>query len=182
MKSGIWNITNLLTDIEEVYRRENIHSYWSEEAEPVKAALTAIADSLTDGRYTPVGVLGVGGSGIVLRLKDSRFPTVDNALKFPRPVPGKVEEVAGLLAQEIRYLAKLRHRNVVRILNYNTLSLVKGYTELPFYLMEAIDGSNSRHYLRLHPSDTVVTRIILDAAEVLRSIFTRSRRGSRTWT
>jgi HD superfamily phosphohydrolase len=167
VETTTWNIAKLLTEIEAVYQRESIHSYWPEESEPIKAALAAIANSITNERYTPLGVLGVGGSGIVLRLRDSRFPTVDNALKFPRPVPGKVEEVAGLLAQEITYLAKLRHRNIVRILNYRTLSEVKGYGDLPFYLMEAIDGSSSRQYLRNNPSDVNVTRVILDAAEVL---------------
>jgi serine/threonine protein kinase len=162
-----WAVDKLLSEIETVYQKEGIQSYWSEEKEAVEAAIKAIAVSFGVERYTPLGVLGVGGSGIVLRLRDARFPTVDNALKFPRPVPGKVVEVAGLLSREITYLARLRHRNIVRILEYDTVFMVKGYSEVPFYLMEAIDGSDSSRYLRDHSSEPKLTRVILDAAEIL---------------
>lgn len=162
-----WDVTKLLGEIETVYRKQGVQSYWPEEREAVEAAIKAIAVSFADDRYTPLTVLGVGGSGIVLRLKDSHFPAVDSALKFPRPVPGKVAEVAGLLNQEITYLARLRHRNIVRILDYSTVSMVKGYPEVPFYLMEAIDGSDSATYFREHTSEAELTRVIVDAAEVL---------------
>jgi hypothetical protein len=66
-------------------------------------------------RFKPSGVLGVGGSGIVIRLKDSKFPKIDKSLKFPRPIPGKVTLVADLLNKEIQYLAEIRHPRVIRV-------------------------------------------------------------------
>lgn len=163
-----WINEKLLTELEDAYAREHLQSYWSEEEPAVLAALDHIAHDLPANRYQPIGVLGVGGSGVVLRLRDSQFPTIDNALKFPRPVPGKVEEVAGLLTQEISYLAKLRHRNIVRILHYSSISSAGVYGRLPYYLMEAIDGTDSRKHLRANFSSYTVLNLLLDAAEVVR--------------
>src|SRR5262245_16242715 len=113
-----WEIEPLLDQIRDAYQESKIGEFWAREREPISSALASIANTLPKTRYSPLKVLGVGGSGIVLRIRDSLFPRVDNALKFPRPVHGKVELVSDLLGREIQYLAQLRHSGIVRILYY----------------------------------------------------------------
>lgn len=164
---GRWKVARIISEIRLEYEGQGILSDWAKEEEGVVTAVRTIAEAL-EGRYDYRRVLGVGGSGVVLRLSDDQFPTIDNALKFPRPVAGKVDEVAALLRQEITYLAKLRHRNVVRINDYRFISNVECYGELPFYLMEAIEGASSQDYLRSNSQVESVMRVFSDAAEVVR--------------
>jgi HD superfamily phosphohydrolase len=162
-----WDTDDNLAQIESAYTQEGIGAYWPEEKEPVRNALAAICRNLAPGRYQFKEILGVGGSGIVARLSDSHFPTVDNALKFPRPVPGKVALVASLLTKEIKYLAQLRHANIVRILDYGEIPNVPSYRKLPYYLMEAVEGSKSRRYIKEAPSTERLLQLVRDAADVL---------------
>lgn len=103
---------------------------------------------LPSKRYQPVSVLGVGGSGVVIKLSDALFPKINNALKFPRPIEGKIRLVAQMLEKEMQFLAEIRHPNIVRILYHTIIPSVPGYGRLPVYLMEAVDGTSSDRFMK----------------------------------
>lgn len=144
-----WSVEQITNDICEAYLDDpHIREFWDAEKEGVKAAVSAIGVELPPDRYRYNSVIGVGGSGIVLRLKDDIFPHLDNALKFPRPVAGKIALVAEMLTKEMNFLAQLRHPGIVRILYYSVAEPVVTYNKLPFFLMEAVDGVRSDKYIR----------------------------------
>jgi len=161
-----WDTEKLIKNILEKYSDPSLAPYWEQEKGSVEEALVAISTSLDSKRFTPNGVLGVGGSGIVIRLEDNKFPSGSRALKFPRPVPGKVDLVADLLEKEIEYLAELQHPRIVNIIDYDTLHNIGEYTLLPYYLMDCIDGEASREYIKRHPEHLI--KIIEAVAEMLR--------------
>lgn len=168
-----WDFEQLLRQIEGEYISTAIQDFWHREREAIGSALQSVATTLPKARYSPVKALGVGGSGVVLLLKDSLFPNVDNALKFPRPVSGKVELVAELLGREIQYLAQLRHPGIVKILYYRYAKNIQGYGTLPFYLMEAVTGVSSGKFVRkqLTQQDQFVS-LVRKAAGILEYLHT----------
>ena len=114
-----WQDSALLEEVGKSYEHEGLKLEWGNEKTAVSNALRSIASQWDSyHRYKPVKVLGIGGSGIVLRLEDALFPEQDKALKFPRPVSGKVQLIAEMLRKEITSLSKLRHPGIVRILDY----------------------------------------------------------------
>lgn len=151
-----WPTETIISEIRAAYESQwDLKEFWLDEEPGVRAAIDALGEALpkyseaprTD-RYAYVRVLGVGGSGIVLRLRDQVFPKLDNALKFPRPVAGKVSLILEMLKKEIEFLAELRHPGIVRILYHAEITGVAVYGRLPFYLMEAIDGTRSDQFVR----------------------------------
>jgi serine/threonine protein kinase len=159
--------------MEAVYAKEKIHTSWQIESASIKNALESIANKLPISRYIPKAVLGVGGSGIVIRLEDALFPAVDNALKFPRPVSGKVNLISEMLGKEMAFLARLRHPGIVKILYYTTLSNVEGYNNLPFYLMETVDGAQSKHFAsNKDTSENAFLTLVRESAETLNYLHT----------
>ena len=168
-----WKISSLMTELESFYKKENIYSSWKTEEDSIKNALESIAEKLPSSRYLPKKVLGVGGSGIVIRLEDKLFAAVDNALKFPRPVSGKVELISEMLGKEMKFLAKLRHPGIVKILYYTKIPNVKGYGELPFYLMETVDGAASKKFvLDQKTTEQEFLSLIRESAETLNYLHT----------
>jgi HD superfamily phosphohydrolase len=160
-----WDIQKLLNDIREEYYNQNLESYWTQEKDSVEAALLNISKSIDSERFTPKAVLGVGGSGIVVRFSDSKFAFVDRALKFPRPIPGKVRIVTDLFDKEIQYLAEIQHPRIVQIHDYNSLNDIEQYSSLPYYFMDCIDGDTSRQYIKKHPKELLP--IIESLADIL---------------
>lgn len=143
-----WPVEKIVADIHQSYLDDpDIREFWDAEAQGISVAISEIGPALPKDRYTYRSVMGVGGSGIVLRLGDEIFHHLDNALKFPRPVAGKIIPVAEMLAKEMSFLAELRHPGIVRILYYDTVESVEVYGSLPFYLMEAVDGLRSDKYV-----------------------------------
>jgi HD superfamily phosphohydrolase/tRNA A-37 threonylcarbamoyl transferase component Bud32 len=141
-----WPLESLLTEIEEHYSKEKIHDAWTQESSNVEKSLRALNSKLGK-RFSPAltkPVLGLGGSGIVLQLVDSKFVGVDVALKFPRPVTNKISLLAEMLQKEIAQLARLRHPGIVRIIFYDTVDLEpQDKSQIPFYIMELVDGKKS---------------------------------------
>lgn len=143
-----WPTEKIIADIHQSYLDDpDLREFWDAEAQGIGVAVSQIGLALPKDRYTYKSVMGVGGSGIVLRLSDDIFIHLDNALKFPRPVAGKIIPVAEMLAKEMNFLAELRHPGIVRILYYCTVENVEVYGSLPFYLMEAVDGLRSDKYV-----------------------------------
>jgi HD superfamily phosphohydrolase len=143
-----WPYEEILKQLQERYEKEGLSDYWDAERAAIEVALKAIASNLPDGRFSPHKVLGVGGSGVVLQLADELFPKVDKALKFPRPVPGKVHLVREMLGKEIAFLAELRHPGIVGIEYYKTLPDIETYEDLPFYVMEFVNGAPSKEFIK----------------------------------
>lgn len=165
-----WDLQVIKDSVSEAYSKSGLSSYWVQEEPSVIDAIAAISESIDSKRFNQKKILKVGGSGIVIRLQDSKFPKVDKALKFPRPVPGKVALVAELLNREIQYLAEIRHPRIIRVLDYNCLNDIGEYHILPFYLMDYIDGDESRNYVKTHPKRII--SIIESLADILRYLHT----------
>ena len=162
-----WNSESLVEQIASQYRAEGLAIAWGSEKVAIQAALRAIEKQLPENRYIPQSVPGVGGSGIVLRLSDTKFPEVDKALKFPRPVDGKITLLAEMLKKEIGFLAGLRHPGIVSIMDYGTIDRVDAYPVLPFYIMDFVDGESSRKFVRSEISEDEFYRLVRDTAETL---------------
>jgi HD superfamily phosphohydrolase len=178
LMTNSWDFDDILKQLHERYQKEGLPDYWEAESAALAAALKAIASKLPERRYTPLQVLGVGGSGVVLRVADALFPKVDKALKFPRPVAGKVQLVAEMLGKEIKHLAELRHPGIVGIDSYSVLHHVKTYVDLPYYLMEFVDGSPSRQFVR-HPAMSELTfrGLVRQVGEILAYLHDSATQG-----
>lgn len=143
-----WPIDRLLKDIEARYEKEKILDAWLQEKSNVELSLRALNSSNLGRRFSPASeaVLGVGGSGIVLRMSDSKFSGIDVALKFPRPVAGKILLLAEMLEKEIAQLSRLRHPGIVRIIYYDTVTNPQNKNSVPYYIMELVDGKKSQSF------------------------------------
>jgi len=174
-----WPTSELLRQIEASYFKERIGESWAEERARVEKSLAGISERLSR-RFTPHPdnpVLGVGGSGIVLWLRDSKFLGLDAAVKFPRPVPGKIALVMDMLQKEIGQLSKLRHSSIVRIIYYDTAE-VDASNAIPFYVMDKVEGQKSQLFVQ----DGSVTpdgfmRLILRTAEAIQYLHGDADRG-----
>src|SRR6266436_4677011 len=111
MASGLWNIDELMAQLENKYNTHNLQEYWSDEKPRVSARLKSLSAELSS-RYVDPAVCGLGGSGIVIKVSDSQLSDQACALKFPRPVPGKSNLLVSMMDKEIAYLAKLRHSSI----------------------------------------------------------------------
>lgn len=77
----------IVAKLEERYEQSAaLRSAWSSEADDLRQIVGEIAKAVS-GQYELDEPLGIGGSGIVLRVHDVRLG-VDRALKFSRPSPG----------------------------------------------------------------------------------------------
>lgn len=145
---GRWRIDGILEDLRSAYETDfDLKTCWEEESAGLRAGLAELSTQL-GGRYDYRRVLGVGGSGVVLRLGDDVFPGQDAAIKFPRPVIGRARLLADMLAKEIDFLAELKYPGIVRLLYHGRLGIPQQAEEMPFYLMEAIEGTRSDKYVR----------------------------------
>jgi HD superfamily phosphohydrolase len=163
-----WPTDAILVALKARYTKEHISDYWEAEKGALAIALEAISTHLPPNRFTYGSVLGVGGSGIVLRLVDKLFPKMEKALKFPRPVPGKVSILSELLEKEISSLAGLRHPGIVGISYYHTLKAKHPYEQLPYYLMECISGLPSRDCLsKKDTTPALFHKVLVETAEIL---------------
>jgi HD superfamily phosphohydrolase len=167
-----------LEHVEHAYEKAGVHDVWPAERDAVAEAIAAIAQALPRGRYNYQKILGVGGSGIVIRLSDVHFPATDKAIKFPRPVPGKVAQLAELVSKEIALRADLRHPGIVRIFDYDSLGSVATYPQLPFYIMEAIEGQSSRDWVNNSArTPTDLFRLFVQTLDTIRYLHTHGAGG-----
>ena len=163
----LWESAELIEAIAKAYLDEGMATAWRLEFAAVGEALRQISQHLRSVRYVAIGVLGIGGTAIVLRVKDKLFPGVDNALKFPRPIERFAGTLAEMVASELKFLANLRHPGLVRILYYRTIPDLQPYGSFPFYLTEVIDGGTSEQYLAENPTSSALLTLVLGTAKVL---------------
>jgi len=137
---------DVLRDIETLYERNaTLRAAWDSERAAVAIAVDEISADLKD-QYQLGDALGVGGSGIVIRVSDVRLG-VDRALKFSRPSPGKQDLLAALLASESERLMELSHPYLMRV-------HARGQVEadehrIPYYVMDLFsDVSDADDYVK----------------------------------
>lgn len=118
---------------------------WEEEKDEVRNIVSAVSSEF--GRqYELDECLGVGGSGVVLRVHDLML-NVDRALKFPRPSPGKETILSEVLASETDRLIELSHPYLMRIHTKGEVSI--GSASRPYYVMDVYESiADSDAYVR----------------------------------
>lgn len=142
-----WPIPKLLSELKEAYKNEGIGDVWASEEEPMRSRLESLRTRLS-GRYKNPTTLGVGGSGVVLKLSDDQLSDKPVALKFPRPVQGQADALADLLGKEVQHLVELRHSSIVRIHSFGTTAESgKKFVPFPYFVMDFVDGAKSNRFL-----------------------------------
>ncbi len=165
-----WDTSELLKDLESIYKKKNAEAAWSEEKDGIGIQLTALSQKLSIS-YEDVVVLDRGGSGIILKARNIRLYSQVRVIKFPRPIRKQGAEFAKLLDNEIELLASIRSRFVVTIHEAGKAELneeVGGISFVPFYIMDFIDGDDSDNYIKNNPLsfDTFI-RIIQESFEAI---------------
>lgn len=137
-----------------VYSAEGFVSEYQEEAAAHRALLPRIIAALPHN-YELDEPVHMGGAGIICRLKDIHLsalqePSSGNvfrALKWPRPLRGQMDPLLNRsLVKELRTLAAISHPNVIKL--YFAASVEEGAREIPFYVMEYIEGAmTARKYV-----------------------------------
>jgi serine/threonine-protein kinase len=91
------------------------------------------ADTLIDGKYRVLELLGEGGMGMVVRAHDIQLQR-DVALKLIHPRCIADEQVRQRFLAEARILARIRNASVVEVYAFGE------YHEAPFFVMELVPG------------------------------------------
>jgi serine/threonine protein kinase len=110
-------------------------------------------DTVLDGTYRIVSLLGQGGMGEVYLAAHERLPGYF-AVKAMQPDLASHAESVGRFRREAEILAGLRHPNVVQVVDFNVSA-----QGAPYLVMELIDGQDLDSELRqgqqLSPSDVI---------------------------
>lgn len=145
-----WDVPSLLKELEHVYiDKKKDAAAWEVERASVDKQLAALSTYLSQ-HYSAPTVLDRGGSGILLKVHAARLHDQPWVIKFPRPLPQNAPDFAALLDNEIRLLAEMRSRSVVVIHEAGHAPLsqpVAGLADVPFYIMDYIDGKDSHTYI-----------------------------------
>lgn len=98
---------------------------------------------LDEHRYVVRQRLGSGGAAVVYEVEQLGLG-IPRAVKILDPMrPDYEDEFAKTFEQEVKHLSQLTHRNIIKILDYQTLEL-KG-REYPFFVMEFVSGGELSH-------------------------------------
>jgi serine/threonine protein kinase len=94
-------------------------------------------------KWVVCGILGEGGWGVVLEVV--KEPGIRGAMKVIHPRIGLRPELVERFLTEVRLLAHLQHRNIVRVLDFDRLE-----DGTPFLVMELLSGGTLRQVMRTH--------------------------------
>ncbi|MGH9921457.1 MAG: protein kinase domain-containing protein, partial [Nitrososphaerales archaeon] len=151
----------------------------TEYAKEVKLFKKPLRDTLKqlEETYEPVEPLGVGSSGILIKIKDKHMANENGGaayrvLKFPRP-RGNEFTISNLkiIKEERDMLCDLSHERIVRVIFAGETEF--GDLQLPWYIMEFIGpSSNLSDYLRTQEIDDLanlntLTNIIIDISSAI---------------
>lgn len=130
-------IDALLKRIGEKYSQSD---EFAKESGALKKVLLALTERLSK-RYEFAGVLGVGGAGVVLHIKDRELK-LDRALKFPRP---STEEIIDSVKNEIETMNRIRHDHLIALHQLGEVPIEK--SQHPFFIMDFVQGMDLRKWL-----------------------------------
>ncbi|SLK13856.1 Serine/threonine protein kinase [Arthrobacter sp. P2b] len=131
---------------------------------------TGLAGTVLRERYRVEEVLGHGGMGSVYRGTDLVLDR-QVALKIFREDVTDPEELARQQA-EARMLAQLNHHGLVTL--FDTGTLLRGHREVPFLVMELVNGTDLRRHLAAGPlAGAEAARLGAELAEALQYIHQR---------
>jgi serine/threonine-protein kinase len=94
------------------------------------------ADALLDGTYQLAGILGVGGFGAVYEATHARLGG-RVAVKVLREDVAQHTVLVARFHREAEITARLRHPNIVQVLDFNTTA-----AGLPYLVMELLEGED----------------------------------------
>jgi len=116
------------------------------------------AGTLIGGRYVVEGLLGRGGTSLVLRARDTRLGHIV-ALKVLRNEEGRRRQDAMRFLREARIIARLKSEHVVTVLD------VEAEADPPYLAMELLEGDTVAQLLSAHGRFTpdVALRIVAQA-------------------
>jgi len=124
--------------LENLYRKEDgsLEVYKKEDKLIKKVFMQISKEFHQQNTYEIIKPIGRGGAGIVVKVKDKRL-NLDRALKIPRPRDERLDSVKN----EINYLNKLRHDNIISIYTLGEVN-VDGYQfPYPYFVMDYIKGT-----------------------------------------
>lgn len=150
---------DLLADIAARYaKKPSLKSAWDQE-EPALTEIVAALPTQLENQYLLGPSLGIGGSGVVVRVRDQQLG-VDRALKFSRPSPGRQQLLADLLTAETERLLELSHPNLMRVYAKGTIPTTTG--EVPYYVMDLFEGVDDAddYVARLEVTETGILHIV----------------------
>lgn len=151
------NLDTVFVKVEEMYLADqHLRGAWPVEEAPLRTLIQEVADAVRFN-YTIEDSLGVGGSGVVLKVRDRNL-NAHRALKISRPSPGKEELLARVLSKETESLKRLTHPNLIRIFAQGVISGDGG--DFPYYVMDFVEGvKDADDYLRQPTSERQVLAI-----------------------
>ena len=109
-------------------------------------------------RYRILASLGKGGIGQVYKVEDSILNQIC-ALKIINRAEPKSKET---LIREFKMLSNFQHPNLVRVYDFGFLT-----SELPYFTMEYIDGTDLKNYFASEPNINSIYQIIKDILSAL---------------
>lgn len=98
--------------------------------------------SILGDRYEVLDVLGRGGMGQVLKVRDTILDDM-RALKLLAPEHSNRADLLDRMKREVKLCQKLRHPGIVQVFDYS----VDQARQLAFFTMEYVEGQTLRHWL-----------------------------------
>jgi eukaryotic-like serine/threonine-protein kinase len=144
------------------------------ETAPGRSRALPVPGDLVAGRYRIRNQIARGGMSIVSRARDERLGR-DVALKVLLPRYAGVDRVVSCFVAEAGMLARISNRHVVTILDQGTIVRSPSEPELPFLVLEFLQGQNMRNYAVAHwPLELArVARFGMQACEGVAAIHAR---------
>lgn len=121
--------------LRELYKREKVSTEVYEAEQPILRNVLQIIANRDDIKdiYEFDEPIGIGGAGLVLRLKDKRLGLY-RALKIPRPK----EENLISVKSEIEQLREIRHENIIGLYTLGEVEIPNFNLPYPYFLMDYI--------------------------------------------
>lgn len=143
-----------LQDLKELYDNE----VWKKEGEEVVEIVCEISAILPEN-YQLESPAGKGGSGLVLKVKDSNIKE-DRALKVARPLTGNQQFASEAMETEKNKLLSLSHKNLINIYYQGAVSSAN--SEYPFYIMDWVDEDEADEFFEETPENVDTISIFED--------------------
>jgi hypothetical protein len=110
---------------------------------PVDLSNLAVGTLVPGTKWVVCGQLGEGGMGRVLEVV--KEPGIRGAMKIIRPDVSHRRDFVARFLTEVRLLANLEHRNIVRVFDFDRID-----DEMPFVVMELLVGGTLRQVMSAH--------------------------------